>query len=312
MNKGQKFVWPVISLFLLALCAFELYLLLDGKASADERTARDTAEWRARLAGQEEKEEELKEEKELLERRLEREIKEHKEELEKARKETEEARAEIPITPVWEFDTEVGRVYQDSRYFSYADSGDNYDTRQYTYSMVWSAPTDVVFTGDSLVERCSWEEIYPDLEVKNRAIGGDTIGGLLARIPTIMRTQPKKVFISVGINDVLFQREVEEMAALYARLLDTFSEYDCRIYVQSILPVSGTLGDAERINGDSMALNGRIAEICAERGITFIDLWPEFANEDSYLRTEYHYDGVHVNAAAYKRWKELLDTYVYE
>ncbi len=312
MNKGQKFVWPVISLFLLALCAFELFLLLDGKAASDEQAAKNSAEWRALSAAYEENEERLKEEKERLKQRLEQSLEELSADLENREAELSEAKAAIPVTPEWMFDTEVGRVYQDSRYNSYADPGDNYDTRQYTYSMVWSYPTDVVFTGDSLVERCSWEDIYPDLNVKNRAIGGDTIGGLLARVPTIMLTQPKKVFICVGINDVLFARDVDWMAEHYARLLDTFSEYDCRIYAQSVMPVDGTLGDAERLNTDSFALNERIRQLCEERGITYIDLWSSFINEESYLDMAYHYDGVHVNAAAYKHWKELLDPYVYE
>ncbi len=312
MNKGQKFVWPVISLFLLALCAFELYLLLDGKAAADERAAQSSAEHRTLTALQEERAEKLQEDNALLEQKLGRKTEELTAELEKVRAELKEAEAAISATPAWQFNTEVGRVYQDPRYDNYSDSGDNYDTRQYTYSMVWSAPTDVVFTGDSLVERCSWEEIYPDLEVKNRAIGGDTIGGLLARVSTIMLTQPKKVFICVGINDVLFARDVDWMAENYARVLDIISEYGCRVYVQSVMPVDGTLSDAERLNTDSSALNERLKEICAERGITYIDLWSEFVNEESYLDMAYHYDGIHVNAAAYKHWKEILDPYVYE
>ncbi|MBR6256535.1 MAG: hypothetical protein IKR23_04070 [Lachnospiraceae bacterium] len=217
----------------------------------------------------------------------------------------------IPATENVVIDENVGRVYQ-SGYGEFCDANDTYDTRQYMFSTMYNYPTDVVFTGDSLVERGSWEELYPDLSVKNRGIGGDTINGLRVRIDTIMLTQPKKLFIYVGINDVLHGREVESILGRYGELFDVLDQYDCQIYIQGIMPVSSSQYDAERICLDVNEINERLREMVEDRGYTFIDLWSEFAGDDWALREEYYYDGVHVNAAAYRHWKEILDQYIYE
>ena len=208
-------------------------------------------------------------------------------------------------------DENVGRVYQ-SGYGEFCDANDTYDTRQYMFSTVYNYPTDVVFAGDSLVERCNWEELYPDLAVKNRGIGGDSINGVRVRLETIMLTQPKKLFIYVGINDILHGREVENIIGRYRELLDELSHYDCKIYIQSLMPVSASQDDAERICLDVNEINERLRGMCEERGFTFIDLWADYAGEDWALKDEYYYDGVHINATAYKHWKEILDPYIYE
>ncbi|MBP5609627.1 MAG: hypothetical protein J6X66_15345 [Lachnospiraceae bacterium] len=234
-------------------------------------------------------------------------------ELKETKEQLEESLSHIPEKGNVTVRDDLVRIYQRSNYKDYCVANDTYDTLEYKYEMIYNYPTDVVFCGDSLVERCSWDEMYPELEVKNRGIGGDTVYGLMSRMDTIMATQPKKLFVYVGINDVLFGREPDDIINRYRELMDVIAGYEgVKVYIQSILPVSASQSDAERILLDTHEIDEALAGLCEERGFTYIWLWDEYAGDDWALLDEYYYDGVHINARAYKHWKEILDPYVYE
>ncbi|MBR1471632.1 MAG: hypothetical protein IJ600_08330 [Lachnospiraceae bacterium] len=216
----------------------------------------------------------------------------------------------------YEIVEDINRIYQDNRYTQFAKDGDPYDTKQYTYSFLYSYPTDVVFLGDSLTERCSWNEMFPDLRVLNRGIGGDTVNGVLVRLDTVMKTQPKKIFLMVGVNNLMNGNEVDQIIEDYSVLLDELQEIQeedgCKIYVESILPAGAALKNASRVILDGREVNAAVREMCEDRDITYIDLTDKFSNEDLGLRNEYDYDGVHINAKGYRVLREILEEYVYE
>ena len=210
----------------------------------------------------------------------------------------------------------VKRIYEDIRYQQFAKENDPYDTKQYTFATMYSYPTDVVFLGDSLTERCSWNELFPDLNVKNRGIGGDTVNGVLVRLDTVMKTQPKKIFLMVGVNNLMNNNSVDQIIEDYGVLLDKLvkirDEDGVKIYVESILPAGPELKDASRIILDGREVNKAVKSMCEERVITYIDLTDPFSNADLALNSEYDYDGVHINAKGYRALRDILDDYVYE
>ncbi len=218
--------------------------------------------------------------------------------------------------PGYNIVTDVRRIYLDNRYQQFTKENDPYDTKQYTYATIYSYPTDVVFLGDSLVERCTWNELFPDLEVKNRGIGGDTINGVLVRLDTVMKTQPKKIFLMVGINNLMNGNSVDQIIEDYGVLLDELQEIQeedgCKIYVESILPAGPEMKNASQLILDGREVNKAVKDMCSERGITYIDLTEAFSNEDLALNSEYDYDGVHINAKGYRVLRDILDDYVYE
>ena len=210
----------------------------------------------------------------------------------------------------------VKRIYEDTRYQQFAKANDPYDTKQYTFATMYSYPTDVVFLGDSLTERCNWNELFPDLRVLNRGIGGDTVNGVLVRLDTVMKTQPKKIFLMVGVNNLMNNNSVDQTVEDYGVLLDKLvriqNEDGCKVYVESILPAGPELKEASRIIMDGREINKALKSMCEERGITYIDLTDAFSNEDLALNSDYDYDGVHINARGYRALRDILDDYVYE
>ncbi len=200
----------------------------------------------------------------------------------------------------------------DSERKKYAEENRDYDILELSYMNIHSYPTDVVFVGDSLTFRCPWNELYPELNVKNRGIGSDTINGLLARIDSITATKPKKVFLMVGINDLsdYSNCSIEELVENYLKIVNKFKEScpNCRVYVQSCLPVV----DNNEFNKKIEEFNNELKDNAQPLNYTFVDLYTDFVKLGETLPEIYRGDGVHLNGAGYEKWKSLIDEYVYE
>ncbi len=191
----------------------------------------------------------------------------------------------------------------------YANANRDYWILESEFMTRYSYPTDVVFVGDSITYRCQWNEIFPELDVKNRGIPSDTTGGVCARIDSIIKTKPGKVFIMIGINDLGADVEEEEIMNNYYSIVDSLLEVpDIRIYVESVLPVNENSGISKE---NIIELNGYIEKMCSEKGIEYIDLYSIFSDHSGWLADQYSMDGVHINAKGYECWKNQIRKYIY-
>ena len=62
-------------------------------------------------------------------------------------------------------------------------------------------PKAVVMLGDSITEGGIWNEWFPNQNILNRGIGGETAPQVLARTHTAI-SEPKAVFLLKGTNDL--------------------------------------------------------------------------------------------------------------
>ena len=164
----------------------------------------------------------------------------------------------------------------------------------------------VLLAGDSITEGWLGYDIDLGAQVSNHGIGWDTVTGLKSRLPQMLRHSPDKVFILIGTNDIGYQRDVDEMAAELADILDSFKREkpDTKLYVQSVMPREAeNMVAVNNINAAYKAL----AEV---KGVTFIDLAPSFAAIDGTLKPELTYDGLHLNLEGYLAWSEVLKPYI--
>ncbi len=174
------------------------------------------------------------------------------------------------------------------------------------------APGGIVFCGDSITAGFPFEEVLPDVPIANRGIGGDSIWGLLRRLDvSAYELRPRTLFLMIGINDVFINKmSPGEYAELYDYLLSQLQENcpDCRIYVQSLLPVRGRIANIESADLNTMVLNvnRELEAVARKHHVKFIDLHPAFCDEKGELKTEYSDDGVHPNRAGYALWARLV------
>ena len=146
------------------------------------------------------------------------------------------------------------------------------------------AGANIVFLGDSLIERGKWSEHFPG--AINRGIGYDTTKGVLNRLDTVTRLRPGKVFLMVGVNDVRdgipLEESLENFEAIIARL-------DTKIIVFSV-------PDVKRWSSKKREKIKQINEYLQNRpDITFVP-----------ITIDHRTDGVHFNAEGYFQWVDVI------
>lgn len=183
------------------------------------------------------------------------------------------------------------------------------------YKHLAYSPHDVIFIGDSHISHCPWAELFHNANVKNRGIAGDSTEGVLKRIVSDHGFKAKKVFIMIGINDILYlHRENEAIYKDYIKIVrEIKSRYDIiSVYVLSVLPVSTQNKNSKSVNKQVYSLNKLLYDMeDINRDIYYIDLYKHFVSLDGFnLDEKYAYDGLHLNSAGYMRMKTLLETYI--
>ncbi len=174
---------------------------------------------------------------------------------------------------------------------------------------------DVVFIGDSITEGCDWNELFHDIRIKNRGIGGDTTQDIYERLDHILAYHPTKVFIMIGILDLGNNKILSKLIRNYKKIFDRISKEspDTKVYVQSILPVNNDINTYERRkNTEIIKANKQIEILAAEYGATYIDLFPCFLSANNMLDEKYTNDGLHLTGKGYLLWKSQIEQYVIE
>jgi len=180
-------------------------------------------------------------------------------------------------------------------------------------SMETTAPKlGTVLLGDSITAR--WPAgMFPGEKVVNRGIGSDHIGGwkyfgIIDRLDTSVKAlQPRRVFLMIGINDMLpGGAPMENMVEAYGYLLDQIKANapDAEIIVQSILPVSKP--DFHYMHEPIKQLNTEIQRMSSEKDMRFVDLYSRFKDDKGLLKAELSKDGVHLTPEGYRLWLDVL------
>jgi lysophospholipase L1-like esterase len=177
-----------------------------------------------------------------------------------------------------------------------------YRLRMDLFAVTPLAAGDIVFLGDSITEGAEWNELFPDLPVRDRGISGDTTAGVLARLGTVTASRPAAVFLLVGTNELAPSLDPAPSLARQREILARIRREspDTRVFVQSLLPRAAAY--RERVESYNTALRG----ICREAGVSFIDLYPAFLAADGSLRDELTFDELHLAGAGYRLWRSLL------
>jgi len=179
-----------------------------------------------------------------------------------------------------------------------------------------NTPSEIIFLGNSITDGCNWTELFSDLRVKNRGISGDVTEGIINRLDEVAESNPSKIFIMIGINDLARGKSKKEILDNYKIIVDRIIEASpkTQIYIESILPVNDSYSRFKKhySKADSVvSLNNDLENLAKEKGQTYIDLFSSFINSEGKLKDEFTEDGLHLNGKAYQLWKSLIEKYVY-
>lgn len=173
----------------------------------------------------------------------------------------------------------------------------------------------ILFLGDSITDGAEWGELLSRKDILNRGISGDTSAGVLDRIDEVVRHQPKKLFILIGVNDIAKGVGADIVCQNIFSILQYVREYSpkTQIYVQSILPVNDRFTKFATLmqKASLIPLINKVLENNAERyQYTYIDLYTRMADGAGKLREEFTNDGLHLLQPGYKHWAEVIRKYL--
>ena len=176
-----------------------------------------------------------------------------------------------------------------------------YDTRRAAHDEEGLQQGAIVFLGNSITEQGWWSLLLKRGDVENRGIGGDNTFGMIDRLPDILKSKPRKIFLMAGINDLTGGQPVDTIVMNITRMADMVHEAvpGCRLYIQSVLPVNTRRLAYPGLKGHNpqvRTLNARLVQLCdAKPWCTFVDLVPLLSDADGELRIDLTKDGIHLH-----------------
>ena len=170
----------------------------------------------------------------------------------------------------------------------------------------FSPPSEVVMIGDSLTADGPWNEIFPQVRIANRGIGGDRTIDILQRMDPIFAVHPQKAFLMVGLNDLAFGVGVDQVFANYVQIVQQLQKKGITVYIESTIECSratcGAQVDLVR------RLNSKLKQYAQEQHIAYIDINQSLSSKEAGLLPKYTYDGSHLLGRAYVIWAKAIET----
>ncbi len=181
-------------------------------------------------------------------------------------------------------------------------------SRQSLFEKLHLDTNSIVFAGASLIDHGEWNELLKNSRIVNRGISGDKIADLQSRIDCIIKFHPSKIFIMIGLNDILSNKSIHIISATLCFLIDKIHSQSPQtsIYLNSLLPVNRPAVVNDKINFEIIKLNKLYQTISQEKNCYYIDLYANFKDENGNLKAGLTEDGIHLNADGYYLWAQQL------
>ncbi len=195
--------------------------------------------------------------------------------------------------------------YDSSFHFYY------YDQKLSMFEQMPAPKNAIIWLGDSITDGGEWSELFPNYNTMNRGISADNTFGILYRLHEIIRRKPKKIFILIGINDIGRNIPDEVIVKNYRKIIDSLQQ-KCpatKIYVQSILPTNNNFTEFKNHQNKTehvFFVNNELKKMCAEKKITYVNLYDALIDAQGKLDKRYTNDGLHLTGEGYLKWKAVL------
>ena len=154
---------------------------------------------------------------------------------------------------------------------------------------------DVVFLGDSLTEGYDLSTYYPEYNVLNRGIGGDTTFGVEKRLKeSVYDANPKITAMLIGANNF------DTMLDNYESILIDFKEKTPSMKV-ILLSLTSMTKDWGKNNEKAKKNNIEIEKYATKYGYSYVNLYdPLLDTNTNELKLDYTTDGGHLTSQGYE------------
>lgn len=172
-----------------------------------------------------------------------------------------------------------------------------------------------VFLGASIIQYGAWEEWsardtdQPPPHAHNRGIRGDTTAGVAERLPASVKGHPDRVFVMVGLNDLMHGVPIGELVANQSEMLETLRTQSpgTQVLFFGLLPVRRPGPRGEDLNALILETNAALGQLARDEGCEWLGVHKEFTDETGQLRAELTTDGVHLNGPGYELLRDAVN-----
>jgi lysophospholipase L1-like esterase len=168
-----------------------------------------------------------------------------------------------------------------------------------------------IFFGNSLTEMWDVNYYFNDSAILNAGITGDFSEGLLKRCDVIIKLKPEKLFIEIGINDIIEKISLDEIYSNYEQLIIRIQKDSpqTKIYIQSNLPLivnrPSLLTNNDDVNNLVIKQNENLKRLAKKYNCVYVDIYTEMIKEKD-RASLYIWDGLHLTSKAYLIWKKVI------
>lgn len=187
---------------------------------------------------------------------------------------------------------------------------------------------ETLFTGSSLMEHFPINELLMDYGMENviynRGIGGFKTDDMLEHMEEqIFGTEPSKIFINIGTNDIgAPDYKLEVLIEKYEKILTQIKERlpETEVYMMAYYPVNevdkvpegewGKMLFATRTNENIALANKEVEKLADKMGYHYIDVSEGLRDGNGRLKKEFTIEGIHMYANGYRVILENMKPYL--
>ena len=136
-----------------------------------------------------------------------------------------------------------------------------------------------------------------------------TAAGKVPILDALAGMECSKIYIMLGVNELGWNSS-QTFRDQYAKVIDRVQadHPDATVVIQSILPVSQAQEDKKTYvnNARIREYNTLLEGLAEEKGCVYLDVASTVSDETGCLRSDWNFDGVHLNTAGCKAWLQYL------
>lgn len=178
---------------------------------------------------------------------------------------------------------------------------------------------DAVFIGDSITQGIGQYKIFknPRIITDNSLSANSaykntvTVNGTkVLASDAAAAIKPKKIFVLIGVNDIIWMTSTKTFTTNYAKLIEQLKTKcpDATIYVQSVFPVTST--EEGRMptlaNSNIDIFNNALQNMCTTESVKYIDVASVLKGSDGRLPVEDSTDGINIKPSEYYKWLNFI------
>jgi beta-glucosidase len=178
---------------------------------------------------------------------------------------------------------------------------------------------DLLFIGDSITQgwegagKGVWERFYGKRNAVNLGIGGDRTQHVLWRLDNgnLYNIHPKLAVLMIGTNNSGTNNS-EQIAAGVKAIVEKLRTKlpETKVLVLAIFPRGANKDDAKRKVNEGA--NEIIKGLADDKMVYYLDIGPNFLQDDGTLSKEVMPDLLHLNEKSYTTWAESIEPKVKE